>query len=116
MILRTRDLDRQITLLRPVSTQESVYGARETTWEVLDTVWAQVRDMLPSRGEQLADGLSLARRPARIRIRYRDDVTSGMRVQYGDRNLRIVSQPAELGRREGLELMAEELSTEGQEP
>lgn len=109
-------LDRRITIERRTSVQDPVYGTGTLTWETLATVWAQVRDILPSRAEEVADNVSMSRRPARIRIRYRDDITSDMRIDYGGRKLRIVSGPAELGRREGIEMIAEELSTEGDAP
>lgn len=109
-------LDRRVTILTRVEAQDATYGTKAVTWTPLATVWANVRDMIPSRGERLADGVEIANRPCRVRMRYRSDVTSAMRLQIGARQLRIITQPAELGRREGLELIAEELTTEGQEP
>lgn len=109
-------LDRRVTILTRAETVDQTYGTQTVTWTPLATVWANVRDMVPSRGERLADGVEIANRPCRVRMRYRADVTSAMRLQIGGRQLRIITQPAELGRREGLELIAEELTTEGQEP
>ena len=106
------DLDRRITIEQRVA-DNSFDGAGSETWESVATVWAQVQDMLPSRGERLADGLNIATRPARVRIRYRDDITAAMRLKMGDRVMQIVSAPAELGRREGLELIVEDYSTAG---
>lgn len=109
-------LDRRVTILARSDTQDAIYGTQSVTWTPLATVWAEVRDMIPSRGERLADGVEIANRPCRVRMRYRSGITSGMRLQVEGRELRIITQPAELGRREGLELIAEELTTEGQEP
>lgn len=109
-------LDRRVTILTRAETVDPTYGTQTVTWTPLATVWANVRDMVPSRGERLADGVEIANRPCRVRMRYRADVTSAMRLQIGSRQLRIITQPAELGRREGIELIAEELTTEGQEP
>ena len=109
-------LDRRITIQQRTVTEDPVYGTPVETWGDLATVWANVQDVLPSRSETIAEGLSVARRPCRIRIRYRSDVTSDMRVKYGSRMLRIITMPAEIGRRDGLEFMAEELTTGGQEP
>lgn len=111
-------LDRRITLLQSVETQEQVRGTYEANWTPLATVWAEVQDMLPSRGERLADGVNVAARPCRVRIRYRADIASDMRLTVEGRagQYRIITQPAELGRRDGLEFMAEQLTTEGQEP
>ncbi|NVD43482.1 head-tail adaptor protein [Qipengyuania atrilutea] len=92
---------------------ESFTGAGKANWTLIAEVWADVQDMLPSRGEKLADGLNIATRPARIRILYRTDVTAAMRIVMGERVMQIVSPPAELGNREGLELMAEDYSTAG---
>ena len=49
-------------------------------------------------------------------LRGEDHASRHMRVQVDGRTLRIIAGPAELGRREALELMAEELSSSGEEP
>ena len=109
-------LDRRVTIQYRAEAQDPIYGTPQISWHTLATVWAEVQDMIPSRGERIAEGVSIARRPCRVRMRYRSDVTIDMRLLYGERTLRIVSMPAELGRREGLELVCEELTTSGQEP
>ena len=109
-------LDRRITFEVRQETQEGPYNRKTVAWANFATVWAQVQDILPSRAESVDQGLSMQRRPCRVRVRYRDDITSDMRIDYGGRKLRIVSGPVELGRREGLELVAEEFSTEGTAP
>lgn len=113
------DLDRRVTFLQRATSQDATYGTRvEGNWAPFDTVYAQVQDMLPSKGERIAEGVSAANRPCRVRIRHRDDITSAMRLSVEGRpgTWRIVTQPAEIGRREWLELVAEQLTTEGQEP
>ena len=114
--MKAGKLDDRITIQQRSVTQEINYGTSVESWSDLDEVWADVQDMLPSRGERIADGIDVARRPARVRIRYRDDVDSTMRVQHNGLTYRIVTQPAELGRREGLEFVMEQLTTEGQAP
>lgn len=114
--MKAGSLDRVITLQQRTSVPDALYGTPVETWNDVAEVYANVQDVLPSRGEGIADGINIARRPCRIRIRWRDDVTSAMRVRINDRVLRIITMPAELGRRAGLEFMAEELTTEGQEP
>lgn len=109
-------LDRRVTILTRQETQESTYGTIAVAWVPLATVWAQVQDMLPSRAERIAEGIEIANRPCRVRMRYRSDITPAMRLQIGARQLRITGGPAELGRREGIEITAEHLTTEGQEP
>jgi len=105
-------LNRRLRIERPVA-DESFTGAGSGTWEPIADVWANVQDMLPSRGERLADGINVAARPARVRLRYRTDVTPDMRFVMGNRVMQIISGPAELGHREGLEFMVEDYSTAG---
>jgi SPP1 family predicted phage head-tail adaptor len=110
-------LNRRITILhRTIVRYDPPYNTPVYEWTELASVWAEVQDMLPSRAERIADGINIARRPARVRMRFRTDIDSTMRISVDGREMRIVAGPVELGRREGLELMAEELSTEGQEP
>lgn len=117
-------LNRRIRIERPVS-NDSFTGAGGGSWALVAEVWAEVQDMLPSRGERLADGINIATRPARIRIRWREGVTPAMRfvmgatvagedVNYSSaRIMQVVAGPAELGRREGLEFMVEDYSSAG---
>lgn len=115
-LIKAGDLDRRITFEARATAQGGAYNRKAVSWEPQFTECAQVRDVLPSRAESVEQGLSLQRRPCRIRLRWRPDVTSDMRIDYDGRKLRIISGPVELGRREGLELMAEEYSTEGTAP
>lgn len=112
MSLDPGTLDRRIRIERPVA-DESFDGAGSGTWEPVATVWANVQDALPSRGERLADGINVAARPARVRMRFREDVTPDMRFVMGSRIMQIISGPAELGRREALEFMVEEYRPAG---
>jgi SPP1 family predicted phage head-tail adaptor len=115
--LRRGDLDRRITFQRKPAPGEDVpndpMDAGETPWAVVAKVWAQVQEMLPSRGERLSEGMNLALRPARIRIDYRADITADMRIIYGTRILQIIAPPIELGRRAALEMMVQDYSTAG---
>jgi len=113
------DLKDRIRIERPAA-DDSLMGAGSQKWELVATVWAQVQDMLPSRGERLANGINLATRPARVRMRYGSDVTPDMRfvmgaqivgdeIDYSEaRIMQIVAGPAELGNRDGIECMAED--------
>jgi SPP1 family predicted phage head-tail adaptor len=110
-------LDRRITFQRQkvvAAEAEASDDAGSKTWEKVATVWAQVQDVLPSRGEKVADGVTLTNRPARVRLWFRTDITGDMRILFGTRILQIIAGPVELGRREGLELMAEETSSPGE--
>jgi SPP1 family predicted phage head-tail adaptor len=105
-------LNRRVRIDRPVS-DDSFTGAGSGTWAKVADVWASIQDVLPSRSERLADGMNSAAHPARVRIRYRTDITSNMRFVLGDRVMQIVSGPAELGNREGLEFMVEDYQPAG---
>lgn len=117
-------MDKYVRLEQPVA-DDSFDGAGSGTWALVADIWAEIEDMLPSKGERLAGGLNAARRPARVRIRYRDDLRHDMRlvlgativddaVSYdGARIMQIVTMPAELGRRERQEFMVEEYRPAG---
>ena len=110
--MKAGQLDRRIRIERPVS-DDSFKGAGSGSWALVATVWAEVKDVLPSRGERLAEGINIAARPARVRIRWRNDVTPAMRFVMGARVMQIVAGPAEIGRREELQFMVEDYSTAG---
>lgn len=109
-------LNRRVTIMQRADAQDATYGTMQTAWAPLATVWAEVQDMLPSRAESAADGIDISRRPARVRMRYRTDVDTTMRLTVDGRTLRIIAGPAELGFRDGIEFMAEEVTSGGQEP
>lgn len=116
-------MNRELVIQRRTETQDPVYGTPVVTWGDLATVWAEVQDMLPSRAERVAEGIDIARRPSRVRMYYRDDVTTDMRFKLPsrggsepDRYLQIIAGPAELGFRDRVEFIGEELTSSGQEP
>lgn len=111
----------RLRIERPV-TENSFDGAGSGEWEPVATVYAQVQDALPSRGEKLDGGMTTSIRPARVRMLFREDVAAHMRfavlrnvggVDTVIRLLQIISGPAELGYREGLEFIAEEYRPAG---
>ena len=109
-------LDTRIRIERKAVTPDANYGTEQITWAEFAAVWAEVKDVLPSRAERLADSIIIANRPARIRMRYLAGLAADMRVIVGSRVLHIVSGPAEIGRREGIELIAQQYSSEGAAP
>ena len=112
--MKLGDLDTRIRIeQRVVPNAPAADDAGAQEWELFGNAWAQVQDVLPSRGERVADGVTLSNRPARIRMRFRSEINSDMRIVIGSRILQIVAGPAMLGRREWLELMAEEYSSAG---
>ena len=105
-------MNRRVRIERPVA-DPSLDGPGSGTWVLVAEVAANVQDALPSRGERLADGINVASRPARVRLRYRNDVTSIMRFVMGARVMQIIAGPAEIGRREAIEFMVEDYSSAG---
>lgn len=112
MKLSAGDLNRLITIEKPLP-HGSFTGAGRVKWVEVGKAWAQVQDKLPSRGEREENGFITASRPARVRMRYRTDITTDMRFKLGDRIMQIISGPAELGNRQWLEVMVEDYSPAG---
>ena len=119
--MRAGTLNREITIERKEVTQDASYGTEVVAWTplavlpgspgVAERFWAEVQDVMPSRSESVQQGLAVARNQTRIRIRWRSDVTSAMRViVHGDTDVlyQIVGGPAEIrGRRVMLEMVCE---------
>jgi head-tail adaptor len=110
-------LDRRIRIESPPTAQDANYGTPSGDWTTVHaSLCASVQEVLPSKGEGAADGIRLAERPARIRMRYVTGITSAMRVVYldrGNRAMKILTPPVELGRKDGLEFMVADFSTSG---
>jgi len=116
MIAAGKLRDRITIEVREVTPHPEYATPVEGEWVEYITVRAEVQDFLPSKGDTVVEGVSLARRPCRIRIRRRRDITSAMRVKIKDRVLRIVTTPAEIDNGDMTEFVAEQWSTGGQEP
>lgn len=107
--MRGGALDRRITLQRPPMV-DGEYGPQQGPGDwvnVFERLPAQVWDDLPSQSEAVQGGLRMADRPARVRIRYLRGITSDMRVvvhNETDETFEISGGPAEIGRREWIEL------------
>jgi head-tail adaptor len=107
----------RIRIEQPVA-DDSLDGAGSGNWSTLqDEVSAEIEDMLPSRGERMANGINVASHPARVRMRYRTDIKASMRfVDITDgtagRIMQIIAGPAYLGRNL-VEFMVEDYSTAG---
>lgn len=105
-------LTRRLRVERPIA-DDSFDGAGSGSWQLVDEVWAEVQDMLPSRADRLPEGFTVTARPSRIRIRYREDITADMRFVLDGRIMEIAAGPVELGRREGMEFLAREYRPAG---
>lgn len=112
-------LDKRLRIERKQIVQDPDYGTETITWVPLSTaaVWGQVQEVLPSKStESQALDIVLAERPARLRLRYRNDITADMRIVHlgrGSRILKIVTPPVEVGKRQWIEIMVADYSTEG---
>lgn len=104
--------NRKLRIERPVAAS-GIKSAGQGSWVEVAQVWAEVQDKLPSKAEELSGGINVSKRPARVRMRYRTDVTPDMRFVLGDRIMQIVAGPAELGNRQAIEFMAEDYRSAG---
>lgn len=109
-------LDTRIRIERKVVTHDPQYGTEQVNWTEFACVWGEMKDILPSKAERLADSIQIGRRPARIRIRYLAGLATDMRVIIDNRIHQIISGPATMGRREAMEFMVEEHSSAGAAP
>lgn len=122
--MRSGRLSDYVTVYKKSVVQDSTYGSETVSWiplvyadgsPAVGERWAaEVLDMIPSKSESVRMGLTVARNQVRVRLRYRADIKSDMRIVVhgaSDRTLEIVGGPAVLGRNEGLEMMCEEVTT-----
>jgi len=113
----TMKLDQRIRIESKQVTTDPDYGTQVISWVTFATVWAEIQDVLPSKGESQANGIRMSNRPARVRTRHLSGVTSDMRIVIPNRDnkvMQIVSGVAVIGRKEKIEFMAEEYSTDAQ--
>jgi len=123
--MRAGSMTREITIEKKEVTVHSVYGTEVVTWVplvaqagspvVAERFRAEVQDAMPSRSEAVTQGLQIARNQTRLRMRWRDDVTSAMRVTvHGDSDVvyQIVGGPADIdGRKSMIEMVLEKYSS-----
>lgn len=94
-------------------------GAGQSDWRPFAEAWAAVQDLPSTRLDHVSGTLDIVRRPTRLRMRYRPDITPALRIVIdpglaSQRTVEIVAGPIELGRREGLELLVQDYSTQGE--
>lgn len=101
--MRAGVLDRRVTIEQPTETQDT-FGEFVPTWTVLDTVNAEY---VPVRGREQVEAPGVtAELEVRFRIRYRSDVTTKMRIVGDDGLTYGIEGVTQIGRREGLEILA----------
>ena len=121
------EVDCQITVEQKSVTRDADYNTEIVEWVPLVAVagspvvgerfWAKVQDVLPSRSESVKQGLAIGRNQTRIRLRYRNDIDSTMRVTvHRDTDVvyQIIAGPAFIGsRKDRIEIVCERYSSEG---
>jgi head-tail adaptor len=92
--------DDQVSIERLIKIKEPVYGTEKNEWVPLHAYfWANVQDVLPSRAEATANGLTVGVTRSRLRIRGAFGVDMTMRVvlhSRGARVMQIIAGPARL--------------------
>ena len=105
------NLNRRCIIEQRTATHDNAYGNEHTTWEKKAIVSCEVQDMLPSRSEALKSGVSIGAKQSRLRIRYRKDLNSSMRVIIDGVIYQIISDFAELANRQYSECVIERYSS-----
>jgi head-tail adaptor len=104
-------LDRYVRVEKKQVTNNADYGTETIVWVEHVLAWARVTDVTTRMQEETEQNLRELKRPCRVMMRYDNTITADMRLVMLDddnRILQIVSAPAELGRRDGLDFFAEE--------
>ena len=120
--------DTQVVIEYQTLDIDPVYGTRTGSWLPLETegappvavkYWAELADVMPSRGvaEIVASGIKQNTETVRMRMRWRADINSAMRVRAfrasGEEVVyQIVAGPVEIGsRQDRLEMMLQRYTT-----
>lgn len=104
--MRAGNLDRRITIERPTVSRGET-GGHEETWAVLDTLWANVRDL--SGRETFSAQAAGSRVSKVVTLRWRSDITADMRVRFADGTTARIAWLRELSRAEWLEIYCEKV-------
>lgn len=95
-------LDRRIIIQEDTPTQDT-YGDETSTWSTFATVWANVKSK--SGKEYFNSDQVVAERSRIFKIRYLPGVNEQMRISY-DSNFYDIQTVSEIGRKEGMEIIA----------
>lgn len=99
-------MDRRITLKTPTLTKNGI-GESLKTYTTLDVVWAGIvypKGLAMNEGEEA--GIEKAIKPVEFTIRYRTDVNETVNVYYQSQTYEV-KRVVEIGRKQGLRLIAE---------
>jgi head-tail adaptor len=107
--MRIAKLDRYVRIEQKSVVKDPDYGSEEITWVTYKNAWASILDITTKMQESTNSDLRQLKQPTRVQMRYDATIDVTMRLVVVDtgRILNIVSQPAEIGRREAIEFMAE---------
>lgn len=116
--------DTPATFERKETTVDPVYGTELITWvplvaqagspTVAERFDVYALDVLQGRSEAVKMNVALSSGRVTIRMRYRSDITSAMRVTlHRDTDVvyQIITEPAMIGRKEELEMQLEKYSS-----
>ena len=104
MTLRAGDLCSQIVIQAPSTTQDEI-GQPVLVWTDFASVWADIR--MKSGLETIKAGAVTSTVQASIRIRYRTDLTAGMRAVHNGVIYNITSVMPDVSRRVYTDLAVE---------
>ncbi|CAK0778987.1 Head-tail adaptor protein [Gammaproteobacteria bacterium] len=102
-MLNAGRMDRLVIIQRSTATRDTM-GQETMSWATHASVWAQVTPV--SGNEALKENRDVAALLAKFVIRFLSTVTAKDRISYDSKYWDILSL-REIGRREGLEIMAE---------
>lgn len=100
-------LDRRCRVEYPVKSKDTVHGSAVTTWTLKAVIWCNIQDVLPSRSEAVKNGLAIGAKQSRLRVRYRTDLDSSMRIVIDSNIYQIITDFVEVGKKEYSEAMIE---------
>ena len=98
MTLRAGQLRDRVTIQRKTAGTDAWGAPLPEAWETHATVWANVKHLSGSEAIKADAETSTVR--ASIRVRYRTDITAGMRVLIGLTVYQIEAVMPDMGRRE----------------
>lgn len=100
--MRAGRLDRLITIEQPTTTEDA-HGQPIPSWSTYTTAWSDKKEK--PGAEYFAAGQEISEQVVVFTIRYYSGITTKMRISYNSKYYDIVGF-RELGRAEGLELVA----------
>lgn len=106
--MRTGKLNRRIIIQQRVTTQDTL-GQPVETWNDVATVWADIRNPngLSFANESIKAGAEASVARVSMRIRYREDIDTSMRVELNGETHDIVAVIPDHARRRHVDLLCQ---------